>query len=119
MDPWVIRTENEYGETLITVHSEKGIELLRNTPNLILEKKSFKEVEPALSLKDVWRKQQLVPFFRGETTEINLMKAGKAEIRQRRLLQYIVEKMPRMPILFYRILCKLPDFRNKILNKWM
>ena len=41
MDPWVIRTENEYGETLITVHSEKGIELLRNTPNLILEKKSL------------------------------------------------------------------------------
>lgn len=116
MDPWTIRPENEWGETLITVHSEKGFELLKNIPNLILEEKSFKEVEPALSLKDVWRKQQLVPFFRGETTEDKLVKAGKAEIKQRRLLQHIAEKMPRMPILFYRILCKLPDFRNKILD---
>lgn len=116
MDPWTIRPENEWGETLIIVHSEKGFELLKNIPNLILEEKSFKEVEPALSLKDVWRKQQLVPFFRGETTEDKLVKAGKAEIKQRRLLQHIAEKMPRMPILFYRILCKFPDFRNKILN---
>ena len=116
MDPWTIRPENEWGETLITVHSEKGFELLKNIPNLILEEKSFKEVEPALSLKDVWRKQQLVPFFRGETTKDKLVKAGKAEIKQRRLLQHIAEKMPRMPILFYRILCKLPDFRNKILD---
>lgn len=116
MDPWSIRKENNLGETLITVHSEQGLQLLHTTPNLILEEKKINEVEPALSLKDIWRKQQLVPFFRGEATESKIAKAGKAEIRQRNFLQFVAEKLPRMPIIFYRILCKIPDFRNKLLD---
>lgn len=116
MDPWVIRKSNNLGETLITVHTEKGLKILKDITNIVLEAKSYTEVEPALSLKDVWRKQQLVPFFRGEKCGDKIIKAGKAEIRQRKILSSIAKKFPRMPILFYRILCKAPDFRNKILK---
>lgn len=116
MDPWIIRGRNELGETLITIHTEKGLDILRHIPNIVLEDKSYTEVEPALSLKDVWRKQQLVPFFRGEKCENKIIKAGKAEIKQRKILSYIAKNFPKMPILFYRILCKFPDLRNKILK---
>lgn len=116
MDPWIIRERNELGETLITVHSEKGLKIIEDIPNIVLEEKSFIQVEPALSLKDVWRKQQLVPFFRGEESDNKIVKAGKAEIKQRKILSYIAKKLPRMPILFYRVLCKFPDLRNKILK---
>lgn len=116
MDPWIIRKRNELGETLITVHTEKGLNILKSIPNLILEQKTYKEVEPALSIKDVQRKQQLVPFFRGENCDNIIINAGTAEIRQRKILSFIAEKLPRMPISFYRVLCKFPDLRNKILK---
>ena len=116
MDPWIIREKNELGDTLITVHTEKGLKILKDIPNIVLEAKSYTEVEPALSLKDVWKKQQLVPFFRGEECGDKIIKAGKAEIKQRKILSSVAEKLPRMPILFYRVLCKFPDLRNRILK---
>ena len=116
MDPWEIRQQNDLGETLITVHTEKGLQLLQTIPNLILEAKIYQEVEPALSLKDVWRKQQLVSFFRGKDCDKKIMKAGKKELQQRKWLQLIVERLPRMPFIFYRALCKFPDLRNRILK---
>ena len=116
MDPWKIRQENSLGETLVVVHSEAGNSLVKSIPQLHLEEKAFSEVEPALDLKDVWRKQQLVPFFRGEGCSRVVAKAGRAEQRQRKFLRSIVEALPRMPMVFYRALCKLPDMRNKILK---
>ena len=116
MDPWKIRKPNNLGETLIIVHTEKGESLLKQLSSLKLERKNFEAVEPALDLKDIWRKQQLVPFFCGETCSAKIAKAGKAEQRQRAMLTSIAEKLPRMPIIFYRALCKLPDLRNKILK---
>lgn len=116
MDPWIIRKSNKLGETLITIHTEKGLKFLKDIHNIVLEAKSYTEVEPALSLKDVWRKQQLVPFFRGEECDNKIIKAGNAEIKQRKILSSIAKKLPKMPILFYRVLCKFPDLRNKILK---
>ena len=116
MDPWKIRQENSLGETLVVVHSEAGNSLVKSIPQLHLEEKAFSEVEPALDLNDVWRKQQLVPFFRGEGCSRVVAKAGRAEQRQRKFLRSIVEALPRMPMVFYRALCKLPDMRNKILK---
>lgn len=116
MDPWVIKDKNNFGETLITVHTSKGYELLKNIPNLVLKEKTYKEVKPALSIKDILRKQQLTTFFKGTETKAALIKAGKAELKQKRLLQKVVEALPRMPIICYRIICKLPDLRNKILK---
>ena len=114
MDPWIISKKNNLGETLITIHTLKGQELLSNIQNLSLEKRTYNEIEPALSIKDIVRKQKLTSFFRGIETNSVLIKAGKAELKQRSVLQYILEKMPRMPIIFYRLLCKLPDLRNRI-----
>lgn len=116
MDPWKIRKANDLGETLIIVHTDRGLRLLEEIHSIKLEQKNFQEIEPALDIKDVWRKQQLVPFFRGDKCDDIICKAGKAEQRQRKILRTIVEKLPRMPILFYRILCKIPDMRNKILK---
>ena len=117
MDPWIIRNENDLGETLITVHTNKGLLLLQNTPNLTIEKKKYEEVEQALSLKDIWRKQQLALFYRGESVNKNVAKAGKAEILQQKILRNLVEKLPRMPYVFnYAIARFFPDFRNKILK---
>lgn len=117
MDPWTIRQSNNLGETLVTVHTERGMDLLKSIVNIRLDEKTFAEVKPALDLKDVWRKQQLVPFFRGEECGAVVRKAGKAEVRQRKFLRTVVETLPQMPILFYRALCHFwLDARNKILS---
>lgn len=116
MDPWNIRQPNELGETLITVHTDRGMKLLGQIAAIHLEPKTFDDVKPALDLPDIRRKQQLVPFFRGEDCGESIKKVGKAEQLQRRILRSVVEALPRMPILFYRILCKIPDLRNKLLN---
>ena len=116
MDPWTIRQPNDLGETLITVHTGRGMELLQIAA-IRLEPKKFEEVKPALDLPDIWRKQQLVPFFRGEECNAIVRKAGKAEVRQRKFLRSLVETLPRMPLLFYRVLCHFwPDLRNRILK---
>lgn len=116
MDPWGIRPHNNLGETLVTVHTDKGMNLLKNCPDLSLDSKTYNEVKSALSLKDVWRKQQTEPFFRGKTVKPIVVKAARTELRQRKFIRRIVETLPRMPILFYRVLCKLPDLRNRILG---
>lgn len=117
MDPWKIRTPNDAGETLVTVHTEAGRKLLESIDAIGLQEKSFEDVKAALSLKDVWRKQETEPFFRGEKCDVTVRKAGEAELKQRRAIRKIVDTLPRMPILFYRILCKFyPDGRNKILK---
>ena len=117
MDPWKIRTPNDMGETLVTVHTETGKNLLKNIDAIGLQKKYFEDVKAALSLKDVWRKQQTESFFRGEKCSENIKKAGEAEIRQRLAIRKIVDTLPRMPILFYRVVCKFyPDKRNRILK---
>ena len=117
MDPWKIRTPNDMGETLVTVHTETGKNLLKNIDAIGLQKKSFEDVKAALSLKDVWRKQQTEPFFRGEKCGTTAQRAGEAEMKQRRTIRKIVDTLPKMPILFYRVLCKFyPDSRNRILK---
>lgn len=117
MDPWKIRTLNDTGETLVIVHTETGKKLLRSIDSIVLQKKTFENVKPALSLKDVWRKQQTEPFFRGEKCSKTIQKAGEAEIRQRHHIWKIVDTLPKMPILFYRLICKFyPDGRSRILK---
>ncbi|WP_455664327.1 4Fe-4S dicluster domain-containing protein [Phocaeicola sp.] len=116
MDPWCIRPHNDLGETLVTVHTPEGGRLLQRCASLILKPQSFSEVEPALSLKDVWRKQVTEPVFRGKPYKERYVRAVRAELNQQRLLRMVVEKLPRLPIICYRILAKLPDLRNLILK---
>ena len=117
MDPWTIKRRNEYGETLVVSHTEAGRQLMSGIPELKLEKKEYDEVLPALGIDDILRKQQLVPYFKGEKCTMKIKVAGRLEKIQRFCLQTTVELLPKMPSLFYRILCKLPDLRNMLLGK--
>lgn len=58
-----IRQENALGETLVVVNTLAGLNLLEHTPHLVLEEKSYKEIEVSLDLRDIERKRQLVPFL--------------------------------------------------------
>lgn len=116
MDPWVIRKPNDLGETLIIVHTERGAELLRNIPNLVVKPATYTKIEPALGLVDIRRKQQLVSYFRGKYCGGKIKWAGRMEQLQRIYLQMLVMKLPKLPFIFYRIICKIPDWRNIILK---
>lgn len=117
MDPWKIRTPNNLGETLLTVHTDIGLSLINNIDSIVVAEEPFEFVERALSLKDVWRKQQTEPFFRGQDCSKKVYRAGRAELLQRKILAKIVNVFPKMPVIFYRILCKVfPDLRNILLR---
>ncbi len=116
MDPWMIREANDLGETLVTALTTKGEELLKNCANLTTERKEYKDIEPALGLKDIERKRALVPYFLGEKCNKQVARAGKMEQFQRRYLQAIAMGLPKMPFIVYRIMCKIPDLRNIILK---
>ena len=117
MDPWGIRKPNDLGETLITIHTEQGKELLEATKLLGCEYKTYLEIRNALGLDDVERKRLCVPYFRGDMVSENVSKACKAELRQRRFLQKVLMGCPSLPIIFYRILHKiLPHKRDQILK---
>lgn len=116
MDPWGIRKQNELGETLITVHSENGEKILQSCKSLNLEKKEYTEIQQALSLKDVWRKQVCESVLRKKTCNKRYYLAVKAESIQRKLLRSIIGHLPQLPIICYRIIAKLPDIRNLILK---
>lgn len=115
MDPWVIRKPTSLGETLVTVHTPIGEELMDVIPMLKVESIDYEEARPALGINDIWRKRLCVPYFMGGKCSVRSQKAGEAEERQRRLLTAVVERLPRMPLLFYRSLNRLvPDRCRKI-----
>lgn len=115
MDPWIIREPSDLGETLITVHSAKGEEFIKKlSPKLKLEEISYSQALPALEYGDIIRRQKLVSYFKGEKVSLNVLIGGIMEQTQRFIIRNIVEILPRMPIIFYRILCKIPDMRNMI-----
>lgn len=118
MDPWNIRPDNALGETLAIVHTNVGNEILFSADNLRLEEITYRDAERALSLDDVRFKQIVEPYFRHVDCSGEAEAAGKAEQKQRRLLKSIVSTLPKMPMIFYRALCKLPDLRNKSIGKF-
>ncbi len=116
MDPWIIQRANDLGETLVTVHTDQGMELLRLCHDITLESQTYEEVKPALGLSDVWRKRMLVPYFRGKEVPSTIRKGAKAELLQRRWLRTLAERLPRLPIICYRVMAHFPDLRNNILE---
>lgn len=116
MDPWIIRKENEMGETLITVHTERGMFFLNSCQDVVIEKRPYVEIKSALGLSDVLRKRALIPYFRGETDDKRIIRAGKAEQRQRCLLSTLAMNLPKLPFICYRVMAHFPDLRNKILK---
>lgn len=117
MDPWVIKEENSLGETLVTIHSDIGRRLLYNIPHLVIDEKSYQEIFKALGEEDVWRKRETVPYFLGNNVPQLVKVAGDAELRQRVMFEKILNRIPRMPIFFYRLLNKFfPKKRDQLLK---
>lgn len=117
MDPWSIHKPNNLGDSLVTVHTRNGLELIAQIDGLVSDEQSYSDVLPALGLDDVWRKRICVPAFKGEQCDEKIKTAVKTEKYQREMLTGIVERLPRMPLLFYRLLNKIePKSRDKILS---
>ncbi len=110
MDPWKIRPENNLGETLVTVHSDVGLKLMHQTENLVAEEKSFAQVVDALGLDDVWRKRACASYFLGNKVSPEVEQAAIADVKQRRFLETLLTKLPRLPFICFRLL-------NKIVSK--
>ncbi len=117
MDPWgEINPSDTQGTTLVTVHTQAGNDIIKTVKNLNLLEKSYKEVIPALGLNDINRKQKLIPYFLGENCSLKIKTAAHMEILQRKAFTILLTALPKMPILFYRIIHKFPDLRNLILR---
>lgn len=116
-DPWEIERANDRGHTVVRAMSPAGRNLLDKCPQLELIPRTYEEIRPALDFTGIKRKQALVPYFRGEKTPAHIAAAGRAERMQRAMLSFVVDSLPRMPMIFYRALCKLPDLRNLLLGK--
>ena len=108
MDPWCIENKSGTGNNLIVVHTEKGRILLKQTPNLYVQKKTLAQVELALMYTDIIKKNNLIPYFRNECdTRTTLYKKGRAVERQRKRLRRWLTILPGMPLIVYRILNRL------------
>lgn len=117
MDPWGgINAGDVQGSNLVVVHTTVGCEILNAVENLELIKKSYSEVIPGLSLKDINRKQQMIPYFQGKKCSARIKIAGILEIFQRNFFIFVLQLLPKMPIIMYRIIHKIPDLRNIILR---
>ena len=117
MDPWGgINANDNKGCNLVTVHTVQGDQILKAVDNLELIEKTYSEVIPGLSLKDISRKQQLIKYFRRKKCDPWIKMIGNIEIVQRKLFIFLLEFLPKMPILFYRIIHKIPDLRNILLK---
>lgn len=117
MDPWEICEPNDKGSTLMVINSMAGAELVNKISEIAAKRKSYDEIESALGIVDIKRKQALIPFFKKEKCSLKVLLAGYSEVSQRAFLQYIVQKLPKMPIIFYRALCKFPNLRNTFLKR--
>lgn len=117
MDPWVIREQNDLGETLITCLTDTGRNLLNEVNDLQVEEKTFSEVRPALGLEDIWRKRICVPWFLGEQTDGVTAQAAETEVNQRKQIEKLLNVLPRLPFICFRVLNRLiPKKRDAILK---
>ena len=117
MDPWKIRPENNLGETLVTVHTDVGLQIMQKTKFLIAEEKTFSQVKDALGLDDVWRKRVCASYFQGNNVSPEVERAAKADIAQRKFLEKLLTTLPRLPFICFRLLNKIvPKKRDAILQ---
>lgn len=112
LDPWNLEVNNKLGKSLIISHSKRGLNLLSRIPNINLVPKKYSEVKPSLMLEDIEKKIKLIPYFKDKRNNKKLILKGYIVERQRKVLQSLLIKLPKMPLIFYRILNKvLIDFR--------
>ena len=116
MDPWNIHKKNDYGSNVVIVHNTYGESILNLLKDYIeLTPLSYKEVKSTLMLDDIESKNKLISFYQKRENKLKLQFIGKLDKYQRRILEIICLNIPKMPLMFYRILNKLIfNFRKLI-----
>ena len=116
MDPWNIHKKNDYGSNVVIVHNTYGESILNLLKDYIeLTPLSYKEVKSTLMLDDIESKNKLISFYQKRENKLKLQFIGKLHKYQRRILEIIFLNIPKMPLMFYRILNKLIfNFRKLI-----
>lgn len=116
MDPWKIDPANDLGRTLAVVHTPVGAEMIKAITSLTCEPAEFASVEPALGLDDIEQKQKLAPFYRGESVSLGVRLAGMLDRLHRSFMEIFLGKLPRLPLVAYRIFNRIPNLRGLFLR---
>ncbi len=95
------------GSNLVVVHTTVGCEILNAVENLELIKKSYSEVIPGLSLKDINREATNDSLLPRKEMFMRIKIAGILEIFQRNFLYLYFSYCLKMPIIMYRIIHKI------------
>lgn len=112
MDPWKIQQPNTLGQTLVLSNSKWGRELLGIISNLNVKSTSFNGIEEALDIQDIRRKQILVPYYLGKKVSFKVKFVGTLDRLHRRTLETFMTYLPRLPLLAYKIINKMPNPRS-------
>lgn len=107
LDPWVIHKTNDLGDNLIVAHTDRGLELLHSVKCIELTEMKYNEIEKSLMIDDINRKNSLIDFFRGKESDKGIVEEGKTFVKKRKFLEKTLEKLPRMPLIFYKVLARI------------
>ena len=108
MDPWWLKVDRTFGDSLFSVNSEKGHIMLQSLSQYVeCTAKSLSDVTPALSIKVLKEKNNLVPYYRGDTVSEELRKKGEEIVRKRLFLERYLTLLPKMPIVFYKVINRM------------
>ena len=55
---------------------------------------------------DIKRKNRLIDFFCEKENDARVIKEGKRFVNKRRILESVLENIPRLPLFVYKILAK-------------
>lgn len=116
MDPWGQHVDSATGCNLVVAFTPAGSDLLRLTPGLKNDFVKFNIALPALGISDIRRKQTLVPYYRGERVGIKIRIIGALDRFQRSAEGRILLALPRLPMIIYRVICRIPPFRNILIR---
>lgn len=113
MDPWGMDLGDRSNSTLTLAMSKAGEDLLNATPRLV---STPLDTRPPLGFRDIRRKQTLVAFYRGEKVGRRIRLAGRLDRMERSTAGSLLLALPRLPMIAYRVLGRLPQLRNIILK---
>ncbi|MBO4718401.1 MAG: Coenzyme F420 hydrogenase/dehydrogenase, beta subunit C-terminal domain [Prevotella sp.] len=108
MDPWWLNVDKTTGESLFSINSDKGHILLQSlSPYIDYSAEKVSDVIPALSIKSLKEKNNLIPYFRGDAVSEELRKKGEKTVRKRLFLERYLTLLPKMPVVFYKVINRL------------
>ena len=108
MDPWGIEIDRSQGESLFSVNTQKGVELLQSfSSHIRYQEQETDKIKQSLSIDDIKKKNELLPYYLGMEVSLKLQRKGERIVRKRRCLETLLSTLPRMPKVFYKIIFRL------------